>query len=359
MPGLIQEPIAGCIKWLPRKENLEPADPNIEEGCCNHPVVILSKRPQDERVQFLVITSLGGDDLVAKFPTQRGARHSHLPIAPCDTHPDNGILLVLKYPTDKMRKKSYVKTKQRRSILLRSLEPYNRRGPEIFLSTKSYQVLVKHAGFVEPQEAPVLYGLSTGRTFQSAVRSPSHEHTIDIGRIGSVDPYGFTTRDYFGTAAQVSYYTQPPLTSPAIGNYTSRPLPSTNSISAVRQPLLANREVYRPSSYESYTSLPTTHPISPAGGSDPSGAWKIIKVLFYIFLALVASYGLYRAGHWAVVSGSRALSSIKTSPISVCQGGAEGLWESILQMTGIKKQEVSNVSARSFTDNFRLELNVF
>jgi hypothetical protein len=50
MPGVIQEPLAGCIKWLPLKAKLVPANEDIDEGCCRHPVVILSSRAQDGRV---------------------------------------------------------------------------------------------------------------------------------------------------------------------------------------------------------------------------------------------------------------------------------------------------------------------
>ncbi|KAJ2995272.1 hypothetical protein NUW58_g1319 [Xylaria curta] len=149
MPGLIREPLAGCIKWLPRKDELVPADASIDEGCCQHPVVILSTKAQNGRVEILIITSFGGIDLETKYPTHLSARKNHLPIKPHKAHPDNGILLVLENPSIELRKKSYVKTRDRRTILLASLQPYNRQGPEVFLSKKSYKILVQYVGFVE------------------------------------------------------------------------------------------------------------------------------------------------------------------------------------------------------------------
>lgn len=103
------------------------------------------------------ITSFGGLDLEAKYgPHQLPARHDHLPIAPSKTHPDNGKLLVLKDPSCELRKKSYVKTKNKHTILLASLIPYNRHGPEVFLSAQSYKVLVEHIQYTEPSQAPLL-----------------------------------------------------------------------------------------------------------------------------------------------------------------------------------------------------------
>ncbi|KAK5632894.1 hypothetical protein RRF57_008608 [Xylaria bambusicola] len=58
MPGVIIEPLAGCIKWLPPKEDLVPDDPEIDDGCCNHPVVILSTVPRANKVDILIVSSL-------------------------------------------------------------------------------------------------------------------------------------------------------------------------------------------------------------------------------------------------------------------------------------------------------------
>ncbi len=112
------------------------------------------------------ITSFGGLDLERKYPNQPSARHDHLPIAPSKAHPDNGILLVLKDPSCGLRKRSYVKTRDKHSILLASLQPYNRQGPEIFLSKRSYKTLIKRIQFSESAD-PIQsdYGNDTVKAF--------------------------------------------------------------------------------------------------------------------------------------------------------------------------------------------------
>ncbi|RWA14415.1 hypothetical protein EKO27_g664 [Xylaria grammica] len=156
MPGKILEPLeplAGCIKWLPHKDALVPPDPAIDEGCCNHPVVILSTGPWHGSVEILIITSFGGRNLETKYPTDQAyhvlARHNYLPITPNRAHPDNGILLALGDPSQKLRKDSYINTRDRHIVSLTSLQPYNRKGPEIFLSERSYQTLVQHISFTK------------------------------------------------------------------------------------------------------------------------------------------------------------------------------------------------------------------
>ncbi|KAI0451615.1 hypothetical protein F5B21DRAFT_486613 [Xylaria acuta] len=332
MPGVIQEPLAGCIKWLPRKESLMPADPNIEEGCCNHPVVILSTRPQIGKVQILIITSFGGDDLETKYPTQALARLDHLPIAPSRAHPDNGVLLVLKDPSDKMRKKSYVKMRNRYSILLCSLEPYNRLGPEIFLSKKSYHTLIKHTKFVEPQDAPVLYGLAHTRTPRSSPYGQDLERANGIRRNRAVEDVTFLPGYYTGVT-EYDRTSRPNLNSHTGNNYSVRPIPSITSYRAERQPLFATREEYLPRSYGSYTPLPTTHPIPPSDGSGSSGPWKSIKVLIGIFLASLISYGLYYGGrsYWAVVLGTHPR-VLTTKAFESVGGIAKSIWVSFLSM---------------------------
>ncbi|KAI1754017.1 hypothetical protein F4782DRAFT_494740 [Xylaria castorea] len=295
MPGVIDEPLAGCIKWLPHKENLIPADPNIDEGCCNHPVVILSTRPQNAKVQILIITSFGGDDLETKYPVQRLARLDHLPIAPSKAHPDNGVLLVLKDRSDEMRKKSYVKMRDRYSILLRSLEPYNRRGPEIFLSKKSYRTLVKHAHFVEPQGALVLDGLADRVLPQSSSYGQDLERADSIRRNRAVGDVKFL----LGYNTGVTEYDRTPrpyLNSHTASNYSAEFTPTIMSLRTERQPLFTAIPEDRPRSYGSYTPLPTTYPIPPDNESGSSGFWEFIKVSLCIFLASLILYGLYRGG---------------------------------------------------------------
>ncbi|KAI0478121.1 hypothetical protein F4859DRAFT_478677 [Xylaria cf. heliscus] len=312
MPGVILEPLAGCIKWLPRKRDLIPDDPNIDEGCCNHPVVILSTRPRNGRVQILIITSFGGDDLETKYPTQRLARLDHLPIAPSKVHPDNGVLLVLRDRSDEMRKKSYVKLRNRKDILLRSLEPYNRFGPEIFLSKRSYQTLVKHTHFVELQDAPVPHESTDRRTPEILLYGQNLEQTNSIGRNNNVeDIYNHTIRQI--------------LNSHNANNYSVRPTPSITSSSATSRPLVATRQEYRPRSYGSYTPLPVTHPIRPDNESDSSGSTDVIQVFVFILLISLIVYGVY----CYIVSDPPSLVLTKKTFESVA-GMAKSLWASFL-----------------------------
>ncbi|RYC57624.1 hypothetical protein CHU98_g8579 [Xylaria longipes] len=282
------------------------------------------------------ITSFGGDNLETKYPSQRLARLDHLPIAPSKAHPDNGVLLVLKDSSDEMRKKSYVKMRNRYDILLRSLEPYNRHGPEIFLSKKSYQILIKYTHFVEPQDAPVLYGLGERRTPQSSLYGQDLDRTNSIEWNGNVEDTAFLS-DY-GTRVAEYYRTSRSLVNSHItNNYSVRSISGITSPRPARQPLVTSREEYRPRSYGSYTPLPTTYPIPPDNGGGSSGLWKFIKVFLYIFLATIVLYGFYRGGrsYWAIFSGSSALVLTKKTFESV-GGKAKSLWGSLLYIAGLQ-----------------------
>ncbi|KAJ8129662.1 hypothetical protein O1611_g3969 [Lasiodiplodia mahajangana] len=291
MPGVIEERLAGCIKWLPRRNELVPADPDIEEGCCHHPVVILSTRPRDTRVEILIITSFGGVDLAAKFPTHESARLDHLPIAPSKTHPDNGILLLLENPTDKLRKNSWVKTGKQLSIRLRSLQPYDRRGPDIFLSRRSYRTLVHYVQFSEPQPEPAVKPPSYALVPERPLRAQPSTPAYDVESI-------------------VSYYQRWYETNRIANHSPTRPHISSNIITtrAERQPLLPTTSVrpqppttiaYPPRHYGHSTTAPTAYPVQQHYGRsqfEPS-SWaafgKFLGILWCICLVLFISYELY------------------------------------------------------------------
>ncbi|KAI1184384.1 hypothetical protein F5B17DRAFT_83502 [Nemania serpens] len=316
MPGvLVEERLAGCIKWLPRKEDLVQTDWEIEAGCLNHPVVTLSSQARNGRVEILIITSFGGLDLETKYPSQLSARRDHLPIAPSKAHPDNGTQLVLQDSSSELRKKSYVKTRNRHSVLLASLQPYNRRGPEIYLSKRSYRTLVEYIQYSEPQDAPSFYA-------SVYVREHDFERAIGVQRIGADRIRSDTVRTSSSIVA------------------ASR---------AERQPLLPPPDVYRPRRYGSYTPLPTTHPIlaeyrhgSPKS-FDSKKFWKCVKVILWILLALSVSYGLYRGGCWTIAACRRAVEWIKEGLGSIGEK-ARNLWSKILQAVGLGKTGVVGVS---------------
>ncbi|KAI1425242.1 hypothetical protein F5Y12DRAFT_385006 [Xylaria sp. FL1777] len=335
MPGVILEPLAGCIKWLPRKLDLVPTDSAIDEGCCQHPVVILSTKPHNGRVEFLIITSFGGLDLESKFPNQLLARLDHLPIAPSKAHPDNGILLLLKDSSPELRKKSYVKTRDKHSILLASLQPYNRQGPDIFLSKRSYKTLVKHSKFTESPHAPLFYALADGHTPSRTSREHDLERSVGIEQRRTVEDFAVlfnslrrTTNDNPTNRLHSGF--EPPRS-----HYISH-TPNITASRAERQPLFPARQEYLPRYYGSHTILPTTYPIQSEnrGGSSKPFDWqkvrKCVKIVTYICLALLASYGVYRGGYWIVIACGRALDWIKEAFHSVA-GKTKSLWSSSLQ----------------------------
>lgn len=216
---------------------------------------------------FLQITSFGGVDLEKKFPSSTSARHDHLPIAPSKTHPDNGVLLILDDPSYQLRKKSYVKTRKRQSIRLASLQPYNRRGPDIFLSERSCQTLIQHIQFTEPpyQLPPVIL---------PPVRS------ISVRQSSAADDSLLLSNSY------------------------------TRYLEASR----ASR-VNPPHHYGRHNTLPTTYEIQQSYGSskpfDWNKFWKCVGIVLCICLASLISYGLYLGACWVIAACGRALDWVK------------------------------------------------
>ncbi|RYP12144.1 hypothetical protein DL765_007443 [Monosporascus sp. GIB2] len=144
--------LCGRILWLPKKEDTKDASDDLYEGCYHHPVVILSVEPQEGKVDLLVLTSFGEKSLEDKHPRDIKARSGYLPIEPCSPHPDNGRLLTLEDPSLKLRKKSYVNTRELRTVTFNTLQPYQRRNPKLFyvLKRTSYQELIEYAKYTVP-----------------------------------------------------------------------------------------------------------------------------------------------------------------------------------------------------------------
>ncbi|KAI1822519.1 hypothetical protein F4861DRAFT_386442 [Xylaria intraflava] len=304
MAGLVQGQLAGCIKWLPPKDELDGSDLDIEEGCCDHPVVVISTRPRNGRVKVLIVTSFGGRGLEDKFPKAGPWRLAHLPIAPSDAHPDNGIQLVLRDPSHRLRKQSYVKTENKQSIRLASLQPYNNHGPDIFLSKQSYETLVKYIRFNESPDLPPSHALAGVHAVPDYSHGPGLARPVNYQRSGAEEDVAFVL-DY-GTRRSAE------LARPAgFINETPRsyfaPTPSsaaTRATRATRQPLLPTHEEYRPVVRGSYSTLPTARPAGADDGDGSAGSskwqklWYCMKILLGICLCLGITYGLYRAGYW-------------------------------------------------------------
>jgi len=58
--GVLQTTLAGCILWLPRKDQIDrrlALVSEIDDGCFNHPVAVLSVNPE-ERTAIVFIVSI-------------------------------------------------------------------------------------------------------------------------------------------------------------------------------------------------------------------------------------------------------------------------------------------------------------
>ncbi|KAI1102705.1 hypothetical protein F4804DRAFT_312292 [Jackrogersella minutella] len=314
--------LAGCILWLPRKEDIrgrcEDVDSDLEEDRCNHPVVVLSPQVEDGKVVYLMMTSLGGKDLMRRFREPK-ARLEHLPIRPCKAHPDNNILLSLEDVTQVLRKKSYVKTNKPHCITLSSLHSYNRSGPEPVLSRKSYHELIQYAKFSPPTPHPSSNTVSSpGR-----VRWPEQAIPITRERRGSYGEYVSALRGLeVGGASPPRVQNVPVTTStnpvrytrPAVRSEQAPLLPPPNRYS--RYPYASPPGSY-PSSYTGGHPLYVPRPSGRAGYGSPESPdipnratlWRRFKRLLWVVIALGGAYLAYRGLYWLIgaVKGTGSL----------------------------------------------------
>lgn len=121
---------------------------------------------------FSKLTSLGGAALEEKYPDNPYFRHHHLPIFPCDAHPDNGIQLFLEDGLQ-LRRASYVKTEWRYKIGWELLEDYDGSEKEFRLHPVSFRDLLLH--------------LHTPFVYESPPSSPSSARRAEEFDIGSTD----------------------------------------------------------------------------------------------------------------------------------------------------------------------------
>jgi hypothetical protein len=158
----------GTILWLPPKSNipsehLSAAD-LVDEGCFNHPVLVLSVNAAETSAIVLIvrvssvphlvpcltllqITSFSGTDLSVRHAHDTKARALHLPIFPSNAHPDNGMRLYLA-DDQRLSKNSYIKIKPCRTVSTALLRPC--KHGKFRLQTKSLKKLIKHMGFTDP-----------------------------------------------------------------------------------------------------------------------------------------------------------------------------------------------------------------
>ncbi|KAI1772153.1 hypothetical protein F4818DRAFT_176434 [Hypoxylon cercidicola] len=315
-PPRLHNQLAGCILWLPRKSELgsEPDSDSLEEDRCNHPVVVLSPQVEDGKVVYLMITSLKGIGLEARFNKHPSLRLEHIPIRPCQAHPDNGMLLSLDDVTLQMRKKSYVKTRYQYRIRLHSLKPYDRHGPEYLLSRKSYQELIEYVKFSPPPSHPAsntvtvtsprrarsasyseyvnaLRGLEAG--MGSPPRSDSHLHHASIPSVSQTHPQPIVRWE------AVQPNERDPLTAVSSYGYSRHSYGSSYPVGA--HPVHA----YRNAARVGYQGPEPPEPF------DWAKFWKIFNVFFWIGVAMVSFYGLMRGVQWLGGAVKEAASVIK------------------------------------------------
>lgn len=99
------------------------------------------------------LTSLGGTALRHKYPDNPYFRHHHLPIYPCDAHPDSGVQLVLDDGLQ-LRRDTWVKTEFRYEISSCLLTPYDDTGRQFKLHAVSFRALMDHlhTPYVKPHD---------------------------------------------------------------------------------------------------------------------------------------------------------------------------------------------------------------
>lgn len=298
--------LCGFIMWLPKKEELG-FDVGLDNGCYHHPVVILSHQPQHGKVVVLLMTSFNETDLEERHPTNRTARLAHLPIKPCDPHPDNLLCLELGQHVPELRKRSYVNTETQHTIEYKALRPYERRGPDYYLSSSSYRILIDYANFTLPVPNP-------------------YDFTLPVP-----NPYAVHFPVSTNTRLNISHVNPPVMHTGTVS--ASRPSGSSRLLdsrrSATREELNSSliqnflnhltRESTSPYAANSHTSR--LHGAYPVGVSGTYGAinsrpyygtvrgadgwvapkipkipiWKILRVLFVIFISLGILYGFYDA----------------------------------------------------------------
>ncbi|KAH9989889.1 hypothetical protein F4779DRAFT_623895 [Xylariaceae sp. FL0662B] len=287
--------LAGCILWLPSRDEL-PEDSNLDEGIYKHPVVILSPQLDDGKVVVLIITSFGGTDLATKHKNDLALRLAHLPIKPCSAHPDNGMLLHLEDSSLKLRKRSYVKAKNRHQIKFKSLETYERQGPEYVLARSSYQDLIKYIKYTVPLPHPLSNTVSSSPLLLPGQAAPVVQRpaSAETRRLNP-EPVNSPRRWGSGTAnTRIDEHLRHVRTwSSQPRNTITRPVFQPNE----RQSLLPTHEV---SPYRLYGAHPRSS--GPTYGSEepsePRGMFWLHAALWSAGL-VAGSYVLYLGYSWA------------------------------------------------------------
>ncbi|OAL02754.1 hypothetical protein IQ06DRAFT_303404 [Phaeosphaeriaceae sp. SRC1lsM3a] len=143
--------LEGTIAWLPPRQNIQPEHSlgaeALDDGCFNHPVLILAADNARNEAVVLIITSFGGKDLEERHPKSTRVRSQYLPIYPSKEHPENGMRLFLA-DNERLFKNSYVAIKPCRTIKTTLLRRW--RNGKYKLRDDSLRELVEHIDFESP-----------------------------------------------------------------------------------------------------------------------------------------------------------------------------------------------------------------
>lgn len=247
------------------------------------------------------MTSFNGVDLATKHRRPK-ARRKYLPIAPCDPHPDNGIILHLEDSSLCLRKSSYINTKDQRTIELHSLRTYSNANAEYFLSEASYHKLIRYANFVPPlpampQVAEILVqrALAATQGSTSSIRDNPTGHPSNV-RYASI---GSQALNMDGGVRQTR--------TPRSGAISARPAYQPRRVDYLdyltngpRVYTTNTRHSSTPSNRYTYGGISVSSRGSEANRPPDKPGWKALKVVFWLFATVTAGYGIYRGGCWTV-----------------------------------------------------------
>ncbi|KAF2794703.1 hypothetical protein K505DRAFT_303510, partial [Melanomma pulvis-pyrius CBS 109.77] len=289
---------AGAIFWLPAKneianKHLDAAE-TIEDGCFNHPVLILAVMPNRKEVTILVMTSFGGKDLLEKHPRSPHIRSHHLPIYPSKVHPDNGSQLFLVNDT-KLDRNSYINTEVQRTIRTVLLKPT--RHSACKLRADSYDFLIRYIGFSPP---PELSPQPHIRVFPSTPNALAAPRTwANIARSAPVHYTRPTPAHY--TYPTPTYSTQPVPTHsantiPTPTHYTHLPLCYTRPI-PTQSTHSNNRSSHEHWQTERTPLLPTVHNRTMYHSEEPSGSDSgVSRVFWFVVGVTIVAWVIWKAG---------------------------------------------------------------
>lgn len=136
------------------------------------------------------LTSLGGRTLRDKFPDNPYFRHHHIPIYPCEAHPDSGMQLFLD-DSLQLRRDTFVKTESRYELSLRVLTPYDDTGRQFKLHPVAFRELMAflHTPYSKPDDVELELFAEPEKSFErmdSDGYASIAENHIDLDKVNSL-----------------------------------------------------------------------------------------------------------------------------------------------------------------------------